>query len=160
MRLSIKHLEKVREIYALTDRELEYITLFFLGYSDNAQIAQELNNTLLTAKIHITNIYRKLETSHKLGVVIKILEELKILPFDIKEPPEQVLANFQQKYNLTNREIDLVKILCKSVTSNKGIGKEMNLSFRTSINYLKNIYKKTFTNNKLALFLKFIEESK
>lgn len=160
MRLSIDHLDKIREIYALTDREIEYITLFFLGFNDNAQIAQELNNTLLTAKIHITNIYKKLETSHKLGVVIKILEYLKILPFDVKEPPEQLLLNFQQKYNLTNRETDLLPILCKGVTANKDIGKEMNIGFVASRNHLWNIYKKTFTNNKLALILKFIELSK
>ena len=159
MHLLKKHLDKLRSKYALTAREIEYIMVFFRGINDNSEIAQILGNTLLTAKIHITNIYKKLHESSKIGVVIKIIDELKLLPFDIKDPPKEIVENFRNKYNLTNRETDLLLTICKSVTSNKDIGKIMNIAFETIQKHLIFIYRKTFTHNKLALFMKFIEES-
>ena len=153
MKLAKRQLDKIRRKYALTDREIEYVILFFKGINDNNEIAQELGNTLLTAKLHITNIYKKLNESHKLSVVIKIIDELKLLPYDIKKPPESLIENFRLKYNLTNREIDLFLIICQGITSNKEIGKKMDIGFETEKIHLKLLYRKTFTNNKLALVL-------
>ena len=159
MHLKKNQLDKISKKYALTARQIEYVKLFFGGFNDNQIIAQELGNTLLTAKIHITNIYKKLNESHKLAIVLKIIKECKLLHFNINDPPKELIEKFQQKYNLTNREIELFLILCKGVTANKEIGKYMKIAFRSSINYLKIIYKKTFTNNKLGLVIKFIDES-
>ena len=159
MHLKKNQLEKICKKYALTACQIEYIKLLFLGINDNQIIAQELENTLLTAKIHITNIYKKLHESHKLAVVIKIIKECKLLHFNINDPPKELIEKFQQKYNLTNRETELFLIICNGVIPNKEIGKHMKIAFRSSINYLKIIYKKTFTNNKLALVIKFIDES-
>ena len=107
MHLKKNQLEKICKKYALTARQIEYIKLLFLGINDNQIIAQELENTLLTAKIHITNIYKKLHESHKLAVVIKIIKECKLLHFNINDPPKELIEKFQQKYNLTNRETEL-----------------------------------------------------
>ena len=159
MHLKKNQLEKICKKYALTARQIEYIKLLFLGINDNQIIAQELENTLLTAKIHITNIYKKLHESHKLAVVIKIIKECKLLHFNINDPPKELIEKFQQKYNLTNRETELFKILCKGITANKEIGNVMNIHFETTKIHQKFLYRKTLTNNKLALVIKFIDES-
>jgi len=160
MRLNENHYAILKRGFSLSAREFEYIKLFFEGINDNHELAEIAGNTFLTAKIHISHIFNKLQVSHKAAVVIKIVDELKLLDFDIKDPPQSLISNFKQKYNLTNREIDLLKIICHGVISNKDIGKNLNMSFRSSIHYLESIYKKTFTNNKLALIIKFSEESK
>jgi DNA-binding CsgD family transcriptional regulator len=157
MQLTEKHYVILKRGFSLSAREFEYVKLFFEGINDNQELADRAGNTLLTAKIHISHIFNKFKVSHKLAVVIKIIDELKLLNFDIKDPTESLISKFQQKYNLTNREIDLLKIICKGYIANKDIGKQMNIPFLSSKNYLMIIYKKTFTNSKLTLFLKFIE---
>ena len=158
MLLSESNILLLRKKYKLSSREIEYVKLLFEGINDNEALSQALDNTLLTAKIHVTNIYKKLRVNHKLAAVLKIIEDCKLLNFPIKDPSQSLIEIFQTKYNLTNRESDLLKILCNSVTANKDIAKHMDISFRTSIYYLKNSYKKTFTNNKLSLVTKFIDE--
>ena len=159
MHLNNRQIAFLRRGYSLSAREIEYVKLFFEGINDNQELADRAGNTLLTAKIHISHIFSKLSVSHKLAVVIKIIEELKLLDFDIKDPTQSLISKFQQKYNLTNREIDLLKIICQGYIANKDIGKQMNVHFEASNHQLLSIYRKTLTNNKLALFLKFIEGS-
>jgi DNA-binding CsgD family transcriptional regulator len=159
MYLKHDHIAKLQRGYTLTAREIEYIKLLFEGINDNKELADKAENTLLTAKIHISNIYKKLKVSNKVSIILNIIEFLNLLPFDIKNPPETILDNFKNRYNLTNRELDIIKIICSGFTSNKEIGKELNIHFESSNIYQKSIYRKTFTHNKLSLILKLVEGS-
>jgi len=157
MRLSVAQIEKIRKRYKLTKREADLVKLYFAGINDNLEISKILNISFLTAKLHVTNIYRKLSVNHKLQVVIKIIDECKLLDFDIKGPPKGLISDIQKKYNFTDREIDLIKLIFQGITANKEIDKIMNISIYTNKTYLSSIYKKIQANNKLALIIKIID---
>lgn len=159
MKLSNKQISKIRERYKLSKRELDFIKLFFEGVNDNLELSQRLNIAFLTAKLHVTNIYKKLGVNNKLKVVIKIIDECKLLDFDIKNPPKSLLLNIQEKYNFTPREMDLIKLLFKGITVNKELSKNMGILLTSAALYLVSVYRKTYTNNKLALIINFIDEN-
>ncbi|MBN1974586.1 MAG: hypothetical protein JW787_13180 [Sedimentisphaerales bacterium] len=137
-----------------------FIELFIEGINENEILAEMSDNTLLTAKLHISHIYNKLHVNNKLAVVLKIIDDLKLLDFSIKDPPKSLIESFKARYNLTNRETELLKILCNSVIKRKEIAEKMNLRSDSIHTYTINIYRKTYTNNKLSLVTKFIEEAK
>lgn len=75
----------------------------------------------------------------------------------------KVLASFQQnqssglKYNLTQREIDVLKLLIKGY-SIKYIASELNIAYETCRSHLKNIYAKLHVNCGKEAIAKILEE--
>ena len=100
MKLTEAQIAKIRKKYHLTKRELDFVKLFFSGINDNLELSQILNISFLTAKLHVTNIYRKLSVNHKLQVVIKIIDECKLLDFNIKKPPKTMIMRLQHSKKL------------------------------------------------------------
>lgn len=62
---------KLKDLYNLTDRELEIIELIKQGYSNN-EISKLLYLSLNTVKTHITNIYKKLNVNNRTSLVSKL----------------------------------------------------------------------------------------
>lgn len=60
----------------------------------------------------------------------------------------QVLKRFQRKYQLTDREFEVVLLLVKGYSSLKDLANELNLSTSTINNHLDNVYRKTNTGSK------------
>lgn len=54
-----------------TEQEKQIIELLELGFN-NRKIAETLAISVHTVKIHITNIYRKLEVNNRVSAVVKI----------------------------------------------------------------------------------------
>lgn len=61
-------LEEIREIFGLTDRELDIVSLIYDGHS-NAEIAETLFISESTVKTHIYNIFRKMGIKNRMSVM-------------------------------------------------------------------------------------------
>ena len=56
----------------LTDKEREVTSLVSFGYSDD-QISKKLNNSVLTVKTHLRNIYFKTGIHDRTNLAIRVL---------------------------------------------------------------------------------------
>ena len=65
------------------------------------------------------------------------------------------VENRCDKYNLTPREVDVIKLVAKGKI-NKEIGTELNISVDTVKKHIQNIFEKTEVNNKIELLKKII----
>lgn len=65
--------QKLREIYSLSDREIEIIQLI-LNQSETNEIADSLNISYLTVKTHRKNIFQKLKVRNLSGLLSLIKE--------------------------------------------------------------------------------------
>ena len=64
-------------MHRLTPREKEVYELILKGYT-NQQIADELITSIITAKAHTQNIYRKLECKRgKVELLVRAIERIK-----------------------------------------------------------------------------------
>ena len=75
-----------------------------------------------------------------------------------------VLLNTQQwdflrkRYRLTNRELDIAQLLCRGL-SNEQVASRLNIKKGTVKTHVRNIYRKTWVNNKITMLLKFMEDA-
>ena len=67
-------IEEVCRLYKLTPREKEFVELIYKGKS-NKEIAEVLFLSESTVKTHIYNIFRKMDTKNRVGVICIINEE-------------------------------------------------------------------------------------
>lgn len=68
------------------------------------------------------------------------------------------ISKFEEKYKLTEKEIEVLKVIFDGASTNKEIAGITKTSFRTIGIHLQNIYKKVGENKKHTLILKILEE--
>ena len=85
---------------------------------------------------------------------------------DLYSPPNvewfsQKQWNYLRKhYQLTPRELQVVKLVCYKGLRNKEIAKELNIAHKTVYVHLRNIYRKIRVNSKILMLLKFVQDVK
>lgn len=79
-------------------------------------------------------------------------------------PPQVALLNEKQwayikkRYRITNRECQIAKLICQCY-NNEEIADQLNISLSTVKTHISNIYRKTWVNNKMAMFIRFVDEA-
>ena len=76
MKLTPKQLDKLREAFRLSPRELEVLVLLLQGVESNEALAQRLGVTVPTAKTTLRFLYAKTGRSTKHGVVVLLVDML------------------------------------------------------------------------------------
>ena len=71
------YLKEIKEVEALSKKELEVIRLMSEGYTNGA-IAKKLEISMATVKFHITNILKKLKADNR-TMAVKIAQEKELL---------------------------------------------------------------------------------
>lgn len=77
--------------------------------------------------------------------------------------PQLVLLTTQQwatlckRYRMTDREMEVAKLICRGL-SNDHIAERLKIKQGTVKTHVRNIYRKTWVNNKIAMLLKFLQD--
>jgi DNA-binding NarL/FixJ family response regulator len=80
----------------------------------------------------------------------------------ISKLPEVVLiddtqwAHIQKWYSMTQRELQIARFVCQGL-SNQQIAGSLKIQQGTVKTHMRNIYRKTWVNNKIAMLLRFVE---
>ena len=64
----------------------------------------------------------------------------------------------KKRYRMTAREFQISQLVCQGF-NNELIAEKLNIQQGTVKTHIRNIYRKTWVNNKIALLLRFVEES-
>jgi len=78
--------------------------------------------------------------------------------------PNIVLLNsrqwgyLQRRYKITPRELEIAKLVCRGL-SNEQIAGHLKIRISTVKVHMRNIYRKTWVENKILMLLRFIEDS-
>ena len=78
------------------------------------------------------------------------------------KPPEVVLIeevhwpHIQKCYSMTDRELQIARCVCCGL-SNQQIADSLKVQHGTVKTHMRNIYRKTWVNNKIAMLLRFVE---
>ena len=64
----------------------------------------------------------------------------------------------QKRYRMTNRELDIAQLICRGL-NNEEIADILDIRYGTVKTHIRNIYRKTWVRNKIAMLLRFIEEA-
>ena len=78
--------------------------------------------------------------------------------------PNVVLLNsrqwgyLQRRYKITPRELEIAKLVCRGL-SNEQIAGHLKIRIGTVKVHMRNIYRKTWVENKILMLLRFIEDS-
>ena len=78
--------------------------------------------------------------------------------------PNVVLLNsrqwgyLQRRYKITPRELEIAKLVCRGL-SNEQIAGRLKIRIGTVKVHMRNIYRKTWVENKILMLLRFIEDS-
>jgi len=79
------------------------------------------------------------------------------------EQPQVVLVKPRQwefikkRYRMTKRELEIVKLVCLGL-NNEQIALSLKIKHGTVKTHVRNIYRKTWVNNKVSMLLKFLSE--
>jgi DNA-binding NarL/FixJ family response regulator len=68
------------------------------------------------------------------------------------------ISKIEKKYRLTEKEIEVLKVIFEGASTNKEIAGITETSFRTIGIHLQNIYKKVGENKKHTIVLKILED--
>ena len=63
----------------------------------------------------------------------------------------------QKRYRMTNRELEIARLVCLGL-NNEQIAGNLQIKHGTVKTHVRNIYRKTWVNNKVAMLLKFLSE--
>jgi DNA-binding NarL/FixJ family response regulator len=78
------------------------------------------------------------------------------------KPPEVLLIDedrwphIQKWYSMTERELQIARSVCRGL-SNQQIAGSLKIQQGTVKTHMRNIYRKTWVNNKIAMLLRFVE---
>jgi DNA-binding NarL/FixJ family response regulator len=78
--------------------------------------------------------------------------------------PQVVLINEQQwsylkrRYRITARELQIARLACQGL-DNEQIAEELKIKHGTVKTHIRNIYRKTWVHNKIAMLLRFVEDT-
>jgi DNA-binding NarL/FixJ family response regulator len=62
----------------------------------------------------------------------------------------------QKRYSMTGRELQIAQSVCRGL-SNQQIADNLKIQQGTVKTHMRNIYRKTWVNNKIAMLLRFVE---
>ncbi len=65
----------------------------------------------------------------------------------------------RDRYRMTERELQVAKLICKGI-HNEEIAGTLNICHGTVKTHIRNIYRKTWVNNKVSMLLRFMAESR
>ena len=78
--------------------------------------------------------------------------------------PQVALINQRQwsylkrRYLMTKRELQIAQLICQGL-GNEQIADELNIRLGTVKTHIRNIYRKTWVHNKIAMLLRFVEDT-
>ena len=64
----------------------------------------------------------------------------------------------KNRYLMTDREFQIAKLICRGIT-NEQIAQRLNIKHATVKTHIRNIYRKTWVHNKVAMLLRFVEDA-
>lgn len=82
----------------------------------------------------------------------------------INQPPDFAVLDekqwllFQRRYNISPRELEVIKLVCRGLTYGD-IAAKLNVKPGTVQSHLKSIFSKTRVNNKMAMLLRCMENT-
>jgi DNA-binding NarL/FixJ family response regulator len=65
----------------------------------------------------------------------------------------------KERYHLTPREIEISKLICRGL-SNEDIANAVDIRYGTVKTHIRNIYRRVHVKSKVAMLLRFLEDSK
>lgn len=71
---------------------------------------------------------------------------------------EQQWSYLQVKYNMTKREMQIAKLVCRGL-SNEDIAKSLSIRHGTVKTHIRNLYRKLWVHNKISMLLRFIQDA-
>jgi DNA-binding NarL/FixJ family response regulator len=77
-------------------------------------------------------------------------------PTDVVLISEDKWLHIQKSYGMTERELQIARSVCRGF-SNQQIADELKIQEGTVKTHMRNIYRKTWVNNKIAMLLRFVE---
>ena len=78
--------------------------------------------------------------------------------------PQVVLINehqwsyLQKRYRMTTRELQIARLVCQGL-GNEQIADHLKIKLGTVKTHIRNIYRKTWVHNKIAMLLRFVEDN-
>jgi len=78
--------------------------------------------------------------------------------------PQVVLINehqwsyLQKRYRMTTRELQIAQLVCQGL-GNEQIADQLKIKLGTVKTHIRNIYRKTWVHNKIAMLLRFVEDN-
>ena len=82
---------------------------------------------------------------------------------ELKRPAVSLLTDrqwqyLQRRYKITPRELQIAGLICRGF-GNKEIAAHLNITTGTVKVHLRNLYRKTWAENKILMLLRFIEDA-
>jgi len=71
---------------------------------------------------------------------------------------ERQWSYLKKRYLMTARELQIAQLVCQGL-GNEKIAGELNIKHGTVKTHLRNIYRKTWVHNKIAMLLRFVEDA-
>ncbi len=84
-------------------------------------------------------------------------------PANMKRPAVSLLnpqqwQYLQRRFRITPRELQVAKLICHGL-GNEEIAAHLNITIGTVKVHIRNLYRKTWVENKILMLLRFIEDS-
>ena len=89
------------------------------------------------------------------------LNDLNPIPVHDPDPPlvkPRQWDLIKKRYRMTKREMEIARLVCHGL-SNEQIARDLRIKHGTVKTHVRNIYRKTWVNNKVAMLLKFLSEA-
>jgi|GEM_PF-608328 len=99
----------------------------------------------------MTNLPHSIKSSLDSAEVVSKLPDVVLIG-------EDQWAYIQKWYNMTQRELQIARYVCQGL-SNQQIANNLKIQQGTVKTHMRNIYRKTWVNNKIAMLLRFVEAS-
>ena len=71
---------------------------------------------------------------------------------------EQQWSYLQVKYNMTKREMQIAKLVCRGL-GNEDIAQSLSIRHGTVKTHIRNLYRKLWVHNKISMLLRFIQDA-
>jgi DNA-binding NarL/FixJ family response regulator len=71
---------------------------------------------------------------------------------------EQQWSYLQVKYNMTRREMQIAKLVCRGL-GNEDIAQSLSIRHGTVKTHIRNLYRKLWVHNKISMLLRFIQDA-
>jgi DNA-binding NarL/FixJ family response regulator len=84
-------------------------------------------------------------------------------PPEMKAPSVSLLTDtqwqyLQRRFRITPRELEIARLICRGL-SNDDVASSLDITTGTVKVHLRNLYRKTWVENKILMLLRFIETS-
>ena len=112
-------------------------------------MAKELGLAMPTIRFHLRNLHKKLGTSDKVDIVLRIWRSVP----EWSAAVGSSVSRLAQSCDLTNREAQIAELICKGM-KNGSIATTLGLAIPTIRFHLRNLHKKLQTADKVDIVLK------